>query len=390
VNIALSTPVDLHALAGFSGSPTDGVPSGMGSTATTPLILEMLRRGHQVDVFTLHKGLAEPETYRWGNLNVFVGPCRQKYLARDFFRPEIACLTRAIAEKKPRFIHAHWTYEFALAAIRSGIPTVTTIHDLPWRVFQHFRDAYRFVRLLMAYDVALHGQYFTAVSNDAAAHFRKLFNPAAKISVIANGLPETIFTLGDRASERRMRGPAFATVLQGWSRQKNPEVALMAFQIARQRRPAARLLMFGAGYEKNGEACRWATRRKLDAGVDFIGSLPRHELLRRLKDETDILLHPCLHESFSLTAAEAMALRIPVIAGRQSTGVREVLGFGRGGVLVDVTDPAEMASQMVRLAEDASYRESVAENGFARAASLYRIGTVVDQYESFYRRVLNN
>ena len=341
MNIAFCSPVDLHALARFSGEDTIGVPSGLGSTAATPLVIELLKRGHRVQVFTLHRGLREEKSYRWGNLNVYVGPCRENHLARDFFRPEIACMTRAIRECRPELVHAHWTYEFALASIRSGTPTLTTIHDLPWRVFQHFRDAYRFVRLLMAYDVAFHGEHFTAVSNDAAVHFQRLLNPATKITVIGNGLPDAIFEMGSFAPKCVTREPVFATVLQGWSRQKNPEIALKAFQIAKREIPGARLRMFGAGYEMNGEAFQWAAQRGLEAGVEFVGNLPRDQLLCRLKEQADILLHPALHESFSLTAAEAMALRIPVIAGKQSTGVREVLGFGEGGVLVDVTGSKE-------------------------------------------------
>jgi len=390
LNIALCAPIDIHALALFSGQSTDDIPSGLGSTATTPLVVELLRRGHQVDVFTLHKGLPKEETYRWGNLRVFVGPCRQNHLARNFFRPEIDCLMRAISESRPRFIHAHWTYEFALAAIRSGIPTVTTIHDLPWRVFQHFRDPYRMVRLMMAYEVALRGEHFTAVSNDAAAHFRRFFNPKARIAVISNGLPDAVFELADHLSRNTRWEPVFATVLQGWSRQKNPEVALQAFQIVRRHNPNARLLMFGFGYEPNGEANRWAVQRNLDAGVTFVGSLARTELLSRLKDEVDVLLHPSLHESFSLTAAEAMALRKPVIAGKQATGVREVLGFGENGVLVDVSDPSKIAEQMTLLAENAAYRDRVAESGFARASKLYRLGAVAQQYESLYEEISRN
>ena len=45
---------------------------------------------------------------------------------------------------------------------------------------------------------------------------------------------------------------------------------------------------------------------------------------------------------------------------------------------------------MVRLVQDSSYREQVAESGFARASSLYRIGKVVDQYENIYQRISRN
>ena len=302
MNIAFCAPVDIHSLARFSDQSAGGIPPGLGSTATTPLIIELLRRGHEVEVYTLSRGLVNEESYNWGSLRVVVGPCREAHLARNFFRPEIDWLTRAISKREPRFIHAHWTYEFALAALRSGIPTITTIHDLPWRVFRHFCDPYRFVRLLMAYEVAMRGRRFTAVSNDAAAHFRHFFNPLAQVAVITNGLSDPVFELGVHPPKSVGREPVFATVMQGWSRQKNATTALRAFQIVLNEAPNAKLLMFGADYEPNGKAHQWAVQHSLDANVTFVGLLPNRQLLEQISDEVDIVVHPSLNESFSMTA----------------------------------------------------------------------------------------
>ena len=319
-------------------------------------------------MYTLSRGLVNEESYNWGSLRVVVGPCREAHLARNFFRPEIDWLTHAISKREPRFIHAHWTYEFALAALRSGIPTITTIHDLPWRVFRHFCDPYRFVRLLMAYEVAMRGRRFTAVSNDAAAHFRHFFNPLAQVAVITNGLSDPVFELGVHPPKSVGREPVFATVMQGWSRQKNATTALRAFQIVLNETPNAKLLMFGADYEPNGKAHQWAVQHSLDANVTFVGLLPNKQLLEQISDEVDIVVHPSLNESFSMTALEAMALRKPVIAGERTPGVREVLGFGESGVLTDVTNPKAMAEAMVRLGCDDNYRRSMAKSGYDRAS----------------------
>jgi len=388
VKIALCAPIDIHVLARFSGVNPEGVACGMGGTAVTPVIIELLRRGHDVTVYTLSRGGGREQIYQWGRLRICVGPCRQHHLALNYFRPEIAYLKRMIQADAPPFVHAHWTYEFSIGALRSGVPTVTTIHDMPWNVLRYFRDSYRALRLIMAYEVAFRGKHFTAVSEDAALHFRRYFKPGAQVDVIPNGLPSAAFELGRQPVEKVGGGITFATILQGWSRRKNATGALKAFGVVQREVPGARLLMFGMNYEQEGPAQQWASRKNLDTGVSFVGVLPYDELLKRLHQEADVIVHPSLDESFSMVALEGMALWKPVIAGKSTPGVREVLGFGKSGVLVDVRDPASLAEAMIRLAHDGAYRTSVARRGFERASSHYTMEAVVNQYEALYAKML--
>jgi glycosyltransferase involved in cell wall biosynthesis len=143
-------------------------------------------------------------------------------------------------------------------------------------------------------------------------------------------------------------------------------------------------------YEPGGVAHRWAGDLSLDDGVTFVGLVPYRDLINRLRDEVDVVVHPSLDESFSMTALEAMALKKPVIAGRDTTGVREVLGFGRNGILVDVRSPSAIADEMIHLARDKRYQETVAQSGFDRAFSRYRLEAVIRQYESLYCNILQS
>lgn len=387
MKIALCAPTDIHTLARSLGEVTEGVAAGLGSTVTTPLIIEFLRRGHEVTLYTLTKGPAKEEFYQWRNLRVFVGPLRQRHLARNFFRPEIAYLNRVIKKDAPAFVHAHWTYEFSLGALRTGIPTVTTIHDLPWNVLRYYRDPHRAVRLLMAYEVAFRGENFTAVSEYAAAHFQRFFKRGAKIHVIPNGLPGEVFEIAATKPRRMGAGTTFSTVLQGWSRLKNPVAVLRAFRIVKQEIPDARLLMFGLGFGEDGPAQDWAVARNLTSGVAFMGPLPHRELLARVNEEVDIIVHPSLNESFGMVALEGMALSKPIIAGSSAHGIREVLGEEASGVLVDVKDPQAIAAAMIRLARDEAYRNHIVHCGFDRAAKLYRMDRIATQYESLYKSI---
>jgi glycosyltransferase involved in cell wall biosynthesis len=89
-----------------------------------------------------------------------------------------------------------------------------------------------------------------------------------------------------------------------------------------------------------------------------------------------------------MAALEAMALRKAVIAGKDTPGVREVLGYGEAGVLINMTDSKELCGAMQRMAVDVPYRLDMAERGYNRAFSLYRTKVVFSQYEALYRSVL--
>lgn len=383
MRIALCAPTDIHALARFMGRDTQGIAPGMGSTAITPLIIELLRRGHEVTIYTLSNDLPEEAIYDWGSLRVFVGPNRR---LRYFYRPQIAYLKRVIRADAPRFVHAHWTYEFALGALASGVPTLTTIHDLPWNILRYLQHIGVSVRLSMAYMVAFKGTNFTAVSPHAARHFRRWLRPGAQIAIVPNFTADWIFDLGRTGDSRNDRPFTFVTVLQGWSRLKNGKCALKAFQLARKSLPDARLIMIGSGYETGGAADRWATPQGLAQGVTFQGPMQYRQMLGFVMQEADVLVHPSVEESFSLAALEAMALKKAVIAGKRTPGTRWVLDEGRVGLLVDVRDPKAVARAMQQLAGNPALRRELADAAFEHAWNNFRADVVVPQYEALYKR----
>jgi glycosyltransferase involved in cell wall biosynthesis len=383
MKIALSTPVDLRALATYFGREAAAIPAGLGSTATTPLIAALLDRGHQVTIYTLSLDLEQETIIRGPRLTAFVGPMRSAERARNLWRNEIDYLAGAIARERPAFVHAHWTYEFAMGALKSGVPTVTTIHDLPWNVLRYFRDPYRVARLLLAYKVAWRGKRYTAVSSDAARHFRRYLRPNAKITVVPNFLPDSVFTL-EATVGAEPHPLTFYTVLQGWTTRKNGSAALRAFSIVRQRLPNSRMLMIGSDYQPEGSAHRWARRHGIERQVEFRGPLPYETMLATIQAEADILVHPSLDESFSMAALEAMALRKPAIAGRRTPGVREVLDFGESGLLVDVRSSRAIAQAMLQLGEDASLRQKIVQKAYTSAYRRFRAEPVLDAYEALY------
>lgn len=97
----MSAPADLHALACLCGQETEGIPSGLGSTGTTPLVVELLHRGLEITLFTLSHGLAKETVHDLWPLRLFAGSVREYGASRNFYRPEIAYRSCVINREKP-------------------------------------------------------------------------------------------------------------------------------------------------------------------------------------------------------------------------------------------------------------------------------------------------
>jgi glycosyltransferase involved in cell wall biosynthesis len=389
MQIAISAPVDIGALTPYLECPSGYAPRGLGSTATTPLVMELLKRGHQVSVFTLDSEVEKEVILRGSQLTIFVGPYRKSSRGRDFFKAEIEYLTRAVQREAPKFVHAHWTYEFALGALRAGAKTIVTIHDLPWVVLRFLPDFYRAARLCMALQVARCKATFTAVSSDAAQHFRKYLFGAQAIKVVPNFLPLRVLEIGKTPTQSHRPRLAFASVLQGWTGTKNASGLLGAFSLARKALPNSRLIMIGTGYAPGGPAHVWARAKGLELDVDFIGPLPHSEMLRTVQEQVDILFHPSRHEALSVTVMEAMALGKPIIAGRNTPGQRFLLEEGNCGVLVDVGDVQASAAAMIQLARSSEERERLGSRARDSAWARFHPDVVLPMYEHIYTQLLH-
>jgi glycosyltransferase involved in cell wall biosynthesis len=81
--------------------------------------------------------------------------------------------------------------------------------------------------------------------------------------------------------------------------------------LAQLRHRDAVLRVFGDGPDRERilrTADRWGVRDR----VDLVGTLPRNDLLRRLR-RCAVLLHPAVHEEAGLAVAEALGLGVPVV-----------------------------------------------------------------------------
>lgn len=399
MKIAIVGPIATESIAAFLSGTVDPLPPGYGGAPLLgTLIGELLKRGHEVSAFTTSSGVplgknhwvtAEGERFRihYCGLRPRAFRPQQGRLGRaaDFFALERACLKNAIFSVAPEVIHAHWSYEFGLAALATGLPHVITCHDAPHVVLKYMPNLYRLVRYWMARQCLAKARVVTAVSPYLQAEIQPYCS--VPVAVIPNPLPDEVFTCdaNNNESVNSIPKPIIAMVINGWGKRKNPEPALLAFRILRNRIPDAELHLYGADFGSGQRAELWATQKGIMEGMTFFGSTPHALLLQQVR-KADVLLHSALEECCPMGIAEAMALGLPVVGGATSGGVPWVVGDG--GLMADVTSPPAIADALYALLTNANSRRQYAHAAASRARQTFSVKTVADSYEAQYYRAL--
>lgn len=395
MKIAIVGPIATESIATFLIGAVDQLPPGYGGAPLLgTLIGELLKRGHDVSAFTTSSGVplgkhhwvtAEGERFRihyCGLRPRAFRPNQGRFgRAADFFALERACLKNAMLSAAPEVIHAHWSYEFGLAALETGLPHVITCHDAPHVILKYMPNLYRLVRYWMARRCLAKARVVTAVSPYLRAEIQSYC--AVPVEVIPNPLPDKVFIddANNDASVNRISKPIIAMVINGWGKLKNPEPALLAFHILRGRIPDAELHLYGADFGPGQRAELWTKQKGITDGMKFFGSTP-HEILLQSVKKAGVLLHSSLEESCPMGIAEAMALGLPVVGGATSGGVPWVVGDG--GLMTDVTSPPAIADALYELLANADSRSQYAHAAANRARQTFSVKTVTDSYEAQY------
>lgn len=359
-------------------------PAGRaGAPLVSDLIKEYIARGHRVVAITLDDKLGDDDpafVHEGPGLTYVVVPSRSRTFrpngrrlgrTADFFWFERRQLLAQLRRYRPEVVHAHWTYEFALAGLRYDPNALVTVHDNALVIYRYVRTLNRLFHLLMARYVFWQGRRFTAVSPYMAESVQPWTrNP---VRVVPNPV-----VVPERASQTRapLSAPVLSVVVNGWDDRKNSKNALLAFREVQRRHPVARLWAMGTAFEPDEDAADFCRENDV-RNVVFMGSTPHHEVLARIAAST-LILHTSLEESFGMVLVEAMAYGVPVVAGQASGAVPWVVADG--GLLVDVTSVAAIADAVDRLLTNPALYEQVAARAVAIVAERFPLAKVADQY----------
>jgi glycosyltransferase involved in cell wall biosynthesis len=180
---------------------------------------------------------------------------------------------------------------------------------------------------------------FVAPSGFVACMLVRAGLPAARVHVVANGVPLP----AEPASTGR-----YALYAGRLSHEKGVETLLEAAR----RRPDLRIVVAGSG------PLELAVRAGANGPVAYAGHVDRPTITKLLHHAAFALVPSESPESLSFSALEALAAGVPVIASRLGA-LPEIVEDGVNGLLVPPGDPDALAEAMASLWHDPSRRAAM-------------------------------
>lgn len=368
---------------GITCYPTYG---GSGAIATE-LGIALAGRGHEVHFITYQQPFRLPA-----------------FLPRIYFH-EVDVGRYPLFEYPP--------YDLALAVrmhevvLRHGLDLLHLHYAIPhatsaWIAREMLRQTGSDVRLI----TTLHGTDITIVGQDPSFHAITKFSieKSDRLTAVSQYLQRETYTafgctacqveviynfIDPRVYDRRR----YAHVLQGAINGGRPVLIHVSnFRAVKRVRDIIRifarvrdalpsvLVMVGDGPGRV-EAQDEARLLGVEADVSFLGKL---EAVAPLLAGADLFLLPSETESFGLSALEALASGVPVVATRVG-GLPEVVRDGETGVLCAVGDVDGMAREALAILRDRARWEAMSRRAEIDSRERFSIDDIVGQYEALYR-----
>lgn len=211
------------------------------------------------------------------------------------------------------------------------------------------------------------GRAVIAISRGVAAHLRDDFHvPSEQIHMIPNGINLLTFNPVTAAAQSAIRAmwevqgtPVFGTIAR-YSDVKGIDVLLRAVPEVLAVFPNAQVIIAGDGPEKRRLAAL-AEQLGIKRAVNFM-PVVRHTA--ELLPVFDVCVVPSRQEGLGLSAIEAQAAGVPVVASGVG-GLVDVVKEGHTGVLVPPEDSGALAQAIIALLQSPERRQDI-----ARAARL--------------------
>ena len=258
--------------------------------------------------------------------------------------------------------------EIPLGLTRTKIKSVVTIHDL---IFKRYPDQYPFIDRSI-YDLKFkyackNADHIIAISESTKQDIIKYYEtPEEKISVIYQScherymLEKTNRTL-ELVRQRYELPSSFMLTVGSITERKNLLGILEAIaQLPEgQRIP---LIVVGKGGAYKQKALQFIQTYRLDKWVRFVDV--DFDDLPSLYQMASLFLYPSYYEGFGIPVLEALFSGTPAITSNVSSLPE---AGGDGAYLVDPSNSEEISYAILKILEDASYRNNLIQKGYDHA-----------------------
>jgi len=294
----------------------------------------------------------------------------------------IARIERLLHQVQPDVVNTHAAH-YTVAALRSGYPTIFTIHGVVRREAEVYRSTWfdRCRYLLESWCERYAMRYvrdIVAISPYVLEEYRDRTN--ARFHRIDNPLPSEFFTIPDLGEGDRL---LYAGTID---ERKNVLDLLRALIIVREKVPNVRLRLAGRTtshvYYRN--VCEFVAARGLEPNVEFLGLLDRARLLEEYARCTAVVL-ASRQETAPMAVIEGMAAGKPVVATRVG-GVPDLVEDGYSGFTVEPGDVESLGQHITQLLTDKALRQSMGQRS-RQLAERFRLEVVATKYRQLYYEV---
>ena len=274
-----------------------------------------------------------------------------------------------------------WLAKQMLAESGRTMPVVTTLHGTDITIVGQDHSYHAITKFSIEKSDAI-----TAVSSWLKDEIIRAFGCAnCRVDVIPNFVDPAVYTRAahDPALKRELAGDRPILMhISNFRPVKRVQDVVGTFAEVRRELPAV-LVMVGDGPDRSAAEDE-ARRLGVFEDVRFLG---RIDGVAPLLAVADVYVLATDRESFGLSALEAMACGVPVVAAGVG-GIVEVVDDGVTGTLHPVGDVKAMGASALRLLRDPAHWQRVSAAAGARAKAKFGIDDVVSQYEAMYKTVV--
>jgi glycosyltransferase involved in cell wall biosynthesis len=373
-----------------------GADAGGQNVHVAALAAGLVRRGHDVTVYTRRDTTGAPTTVR----------CVDGYVVRRVTAgPPTEVPKDDLLQYMPAFgdrlgdhlradpvdlVHAHF-WMSGIASLRAvdgtGIPVVQTFHALGSvkRREQGAADTSPPSRIDHERRLCRDVDHVVATCSDEIAELRPLGLAPGRASVIPCGVDTDLFRPGPRSDPD---GPPRLLVIGRLVTRKGIGNTIEALAHL----PGTELVVAGGpradALDADPTVARLralADRLEVADRVRFVGSVARPDVPALIRD-SDVVVAVPWYEPFGIVPLEAMACGRPVV-GTSVGGLLDTVVPGETGELVPPRRPEQLARTLRALLADGDRRAAYARAARQRAVRLYDWRRVAQQTETVYRAV---